>query len=150
MDAEDQEEFNKLVWKCDEPGNDCWLWLGATASSGYGVFNTKKGPEYVHRLALEMSLGRPIAADRVAGHARQPGGHEKACCNPDHLSEITRSENALDSSADGTNHKVRLTDDQVRAIRADPRPQRVIGEEYGIIQAMVSHIKRRIRYASVV
>lgn len=150
MDAEDIEEFNKLVWKCDEPDFDCWLWLGARAGNGYGVFNTKTGPQYVHRLALEMKLGRPIAADRVAGHARQPGGHEPACCNPDHLSEITRSENAYDCQADGRNHRVHLTDEEVRAIRADPRPQRVIGEAYGIIQGMVSHIKTRLRYASVV
>ena len=150
MDAEETEEFFKQVWKCDEPGYDCWLWLGAVSGKGYGVFQTKKGPQYAHRLALEMRLGRPIAADRFAGHAREPGGHEPACCNPDHLREVSRSENALDSVADGTHHKVHLTDDQVRAIRADPRPQREIGEEYGIIQAMVSHIKTRLRYASVV
>jgi hypothetical protein len=150
MDAEDQEEFNKLVLKCDEPGFDCWLWIGTKSSNGYGVFNKKGEWEYVHRLALEMKLGRPIGPGLQAGHARTPGGHEPACCNPDHLREVTRSENALDCVADGRRHRVNLTDDQVRAIRADPRRQTVIAEEYGIIQGMVSHIKRRIRYASVV
>ena len=150
MDAEDTEQFFKQVIKCDEPGYDCWLWLGAVSGKGYGVFSGKRGPQYAHRLALEMRLGRPIGPGLFAGHAREEGGHNPACCNPDHLREVTRSENAFDSVADRTNHRVNLTDDQVRAIRADPRPQRVIGEDYGIIQAMVSHIKTRRSYASVV
>jgi hypothetical protein len=149
MDSEEQEEFNKQVWKCDEPGYQCWLWIGARAGSGYGIFNTKRGPEYAHRLSLEMKLGRPIGPGLQSAH--EPIiCHEPACVNPDHLREATRSENARDQDLDGTRHRVHLTDDQVRAIRADPRTQQVVAAEYGLVQSMIAHIRTRRCYKNVV
>lgn len=41
----------------------------------------------------------------------------------------------------------KLTEDQVRAIRLDSRPQRLIAAEYGIRQPAVSRIKRGHRWA---
>lgn len=42
-----------------------------------------------------------------------------------------------------------LTDDAIRAIRADKRSMRVIGAEHGISAPMVHHIKHRRRWAHV-
>lgn len=47
------------------------------------------------------------------------------------------------------NGRAVVTEDMVRAIRADARSQAAIGAEYGISQVQVSHIKRRIHWAHV-
>jgi hypothetical protein len=41
-------------------------------------------------------------------------------------------------------HNYKLTDDQIRAIRDDPRSQRIIAREHGIQQTYVGRIKKRI------
>lgn len=43
----------------------------------------------------------------------------------------------------------RFTDDEIRAIRADTRLQRIIAEEYGVAKSMISCIKSFDYYASV-
>jgi hypothetical protein len=77
------------------------------------------------------------------------GGHEPRCVNPDHLSEGPQSENMADRVADGRVVQHHYTDDQIRSIRADPRPQIVIAEEYGTTQPTISGIKNRRLYAHV-
>lgn len=50
----------------------------------------------------------------------------------------------------GTKHpRSKLTESQVLAIRADNRRQVEIAESYGIKQAQVSEIKRRIAWAHI-
>jgi hypothetical protein len=55
----------------------------------------------------------------------------------------------LDGTQPTTGYQPRLSDDKVRAIRADPRPQVLIAEEYGISQPAISFIKSRKTYRSV-
>jgi len=43
----------------------------------------------------------------------------------------------------------KLTEDEVLRIRADNRPQRRIAADYGITQAAVSLIKRRINWRHI-
>jgi len=45
------------------------------------------------------------------------------------------------------NAQARLTADQVRAIRADPRPEPAIAETYGVSRGAISHIKLRQTWA---
>jgi hypothetical protein len=147
-----KERFWSKVNKTDE--DSCWLWTGGIfTNTGYGTFRYKGKSMNAHRVALELSLGRPILPGMDAAHEPQPVCHTRACVNPNHLYEATRSENMLDRHLDGTQpttgYQPRLSDDKVRAIRADPRPQVLIAEEYGITQPAISFIKNGKTYRSV-
>jgi hypothetical protein len=93
----------------------------------------------------------------------------RPCCNPAHLWLGTTDDNMADMVAKGRSasgdrswshqhpetqrgeqngHSI-LTEDQVRAIRADTRSQAAIGADYGIAQAHVSRIKLRQNWKHV-
>lgn len=84
-------------------GTDCWIWQGETNATGYGEFRWynskthKKEGGGAHKAALELKLGRPLKEGHVAGH-RCPGRvtPDRRCCNPDHLEEISQSQNVQD------------------------------------------------------
>ena len=44
------------------------------------------------------------------------------------------------------NSQAKLTAEQVRAIRKDTRACKVVGAEYGLSQAQVSRIRRRVHW----
>jgi hypothetical protein len=121
------------------------LWTGSLYRDGYGQFGLEKKMVRAHRLSLEWSLGRSIGAGLVARHKCR----NRHCVNPEHLEEGTHAENCQDKVRDGTNigargskhGKSKLTEEQVRAIRVDQRPQKEIAAEYGIDRATVSDIK---------
>lgn len=70
----------------------CWEWEGATNSRGYGVIRWRGKLTLTHRLALRLTLGRPLRRGKLVLHAC----HNRRCCNPAHLSEGTASRNQFD------------------------------------------------------
>jgi hypothetical protein len=150
MTEEEQVEYWARVQKCDNNGYDCWIWTGSFCGNGYGIFKVNGWAKYAHRISLEMKLGREIRPGLNANHTRMEGGHEPCCVNPDHLTEGPQSENMADRIADGRVIRHDFTDDQIRSIRADPRPQIVIAEQYGTTQPTISGIKNRKLYLHVV
>lgn len=71
----------------------CWNWLGARTLEGYGVISVRGRLQYVHRIALEMALGRPLAEGMFACHKCD----NKSCARPRHLYEGTASDNQRDT-----------------------------------------------------
>jgi hypothetical protein len=70
----------------------CWNWVGSRRPDGYGLMYVAelKKQRRSHRLVYEL-LVRPIADGLVIDHlCRNP-----ACCNPDHLEEVTNRTNVL-------------------------------------------------------
>jgi hypothetical protein len=67
----------------------------------------------------------------------------------------THTENMQDKSLHGTElfgeakHDARLTEEQVRAIKRDPRASRVVGAEYGVSHTAVLRIRRGERWRRV-
>jgi hypothetical protein len=65
-------------------------------------------------------------------------------------------ENQRQRVLDGTDNRgeqhgnSKLTEEQVRAIRIDTRTQRVIAEEYGVGQSLISDVKTRKKWSHVV
>jgi len=114
----------------------CWVWKGSKVAQGYGQIKWHGKMVRVHRLYWLLS-GRTIPAGLEMCHGT---GCSKACYNPDHLRPDTRSANMLDKHADGTMH-TKLTEEQVKAIRLDPRTQQVIADAYGVRQGDISKIK---------
>jgi hypothetical protein len=142
-----------------EPNSGCWLWLQCTNFRGYGLIRRDGRTRTAHRVAFEIVYGSIPKGMLVCHKCDTPG-----CVNPDHLFLGTSKDNTADMLRKGrmatgvrqgayTKPEMRrrgeqhgcakLTADQVRAIRLDPRPQRVIAADYGMKQPQISSIKRR-------
>lgn len=105
--------------KVDKSGGDdeCWPWIGALGSCGYGSFLLDGRYVVAHRFSLELALGGPIPSSLVAMHSC----NNRRCVNPGHLSAGTHSENTRYAVRTGNLDRSRcgkLSKAQVRAMRA--------------------------------
>jgi hypothetical protein len=136
-------EFDRFKKYWDEPADldACWNWTGASRN-GYGLFGLRGAMVGTHRLALVQSSGLN-PADLDCCH----NCNNRKCVNPTHLRWDTRTNNLHDRIAAGTDPKgerhgmSKLTEEQILAIRADDRSQRIIATEYGVSQPLISKIK---------
>lgn len=80
-----------------ERGSGCWIWTRAINSGGRPVRKWAGAMVPVARWALSAALGRPLRDGMVAGHRCDRG----QCVNPDHLEEISESQNLTDAWARG-------------------------------------------------
>jgi DNA-binding CsgD family transcriptional regulator len=75
------------------------------------------------------------------------------CCNPAHLEPGTAQDNADDQTKRGRRPcgeqrpDAKLTDAEVLAIRRDPRPYRVIAENYGVCRGLIGSVKDGKKWA---
>lgn len=150
MTAREQDRFWRKVRRTDT----CWLWVGATTKSGYGVFVREDGVHTTaHRVSLEHRDG-PLAAHEDAAHRCDV----KPCVRPDHLFRATRQENMDDMirkgrSRRGDHHqtaKIGVAD--VRAIRrrhAAGVASKVLAVEYGITPRSIRKVARGVRWGWV-
>lgn len=71
-----------------------------------------------------------------------------ACVNPEHLSIGDRVSNALDAVAKGRNPfgsrhgMAKLTETDIPAIRRDPRPLKIIAQDYGVAPETIYDVRR--------
>ena len=137
--------FWALVDQSDPSG--CWPWKGSVER--YGRFTLPgRRTRYAHRLAYEQRVG-PIPGGIQVRHTCD----NPVCCNPAHLVLGTQAENLADMvergrSKRGEKHwNVRLTEEEVAAIRADIRPSTVVGPEYGVHPRHVRRIRQGVRWA---
>lgn len=119
----------------------CWLWQRQVNNKGYGclsMYRADKGrhyPTYAHRVAWSLTNGPIPDGLNVLHHCDTP-----ACVNPDHLFLGSQRDNMRDCRDKGRlNLTIRmktanshLTEHQVREIRIDTRPHRVIAAVYGL------------------
>lgn len=134
------------------PEAGCWLWTGSWNSDGYGnIWNPPK-TDKAHRVSYEIHVG-PIPLGMLVLHRCDT----PACVNPAHLFLGTDMDNSLDKRCKGRapshhgtdNPNAKLTPDQVRAIRIDKRPLRLIAADYGISISMASYVRRGDHWKSV-
>jgi len=95
-------------WKhTDRRGDgECWPWVGAVGTSGYGVLMMRKdgGLRRAHRLSVEIA-GTPIPAGRIVCHRCG----NRRCVNPSHLYVGTYADNARDTVRQGRDAHARKT-----------------------------------------
>lgn len=141
-----EERFWKSVDKTpgQGPNGDCWEWQAGRLESGYGRITIgKHGEEKAHRLSYRLNCEEIPDGLWVLHDCDNP-----PCCNPDHLFLGTSDDNVADMVAKRRHrfgvrhHKAKLSDDEVRAIRSDPRMQIDIADEYGVTQGLIGMIKR--------
>lgn len=126
----------------------CWIWLGTVGSNGYGVIARKRVPIGVHRLSYEAFCGPIPAGSLVCHKCDQP-----LCVNPTHLFLGTHKDNTDDKCRKGrqrwnlnlgaARYGAKLTEDQVRAIRASPKRNKDIAADYGLAANSISNIRSR-------
>lgn len=148
-----------------DPNTGCWLWLGAErGSNGYGGFKVDGVKWAAHRYSWAIHKGPIPNGMQVCHRCDVP-----ACVNPMHLFLGTGQDNTADKVAKnrqskGASHSAakagtsakgehggmsKLKTEQVLAIRADRRTQRVIARDYGITQAAVSAIITRKTWSHI-
>ena len=136
----------------EEPNTGCFLWTGALRGKGYGCFKIGNKNQIASRVSYELYNGTIPVGTIVCHSCNQP-----CCVNPKHLYAGTYSDNMIQAVeqgrqfvASGTkNGQAKLTNDQVLAIRADPRYQREIAKDYGVSQLHVSRIKRKLVWKDI-
>ena len=140
-------------WKHVSKTESCWLWSGAKLKSGYGAFN--RGSAVVvtaHRFSFEMANGQ--IPDGICVLHRCD---VKTCVRPDHLFLGTKADNIKDMYAKGRGNPPRgerspsakLTEDQVRTIRADCRSPRKIAKQFDVARSTIRNIKKYRKWAHV-
>lgn len=128
----------------------CWNWTAAKHNYGYGHFSIGGEIKKAHKLSYQHFKGEIADGLCVCHKCDNP-----SCVNPSHLWLGTHAENMDDRDAKGrnvnhvgeTHGNSKLTEQDVRAIRADTRTYREIGADYGIVKSQVGFIKRRIQWA---
>lgn len=136
---------------------DCWLWSAAKDKDGYGVFRGEAAGVMhakAHRWSWAHHNGRQIPDGMLICHSCDT----PSCVNPAHLSLGTGAENQKQRWQRGRGFvhfgrrppAAKLSDDEVREIRAATGRQADIGRRYGVSQTAVSDIKRRRSWAHVI
>jgi hypothetical protein len=159
---------NNFWGRVSQPSPDeCWEWLGALTSAGYGNVSWHGKTVQAHRLAYALSVGTIglHTGFRVPGNAaryKQFVLHtcdNRRCCNPKHLFLGSMRANLLDAYAKGrktqpqsehTNAK--LTAQQVHEIRAQYArgcKQVDLAAQYGVSQRTISLVVRRETYRDI-
>lgn len=132
--------------------NGCLQWTGCTNEDGYGLIGGpriagKPVARKTHRVAYEVFVG-PITNGLSVLHKCD----NHACINPKHLYLGTQAQNIRDMSERNQarwNPLRKLTDHQVRSIRASSETQRVLGERYGIAQCCIAFIRTGRTYRHI-
>lgn len=115
---------------------DCFVFNRATNEGGYGRIGIPGTDRAMlaHRAVMEHHYGK---SDLEVLHSCD----NPPCVRIEHLSYGTRLDNNTDAITKGRQRGRALADEEVEAIRVDPRRQVDIAADYGISQAHVSRIK---------
>lgn len=138
--------------KVDQSGGpeSCWRWLGNFDDDGYGRFRMHRRRFRAHRVAWELANGRKVPNGLVMRHLC-PGGANRWCCNPHHLSTGTVQDNADDTVRDARhtfgerNVNAKLNAALVREIRArhaSGASMRRLARELGVNDGTIGNVVR--------
>ena len=138
--------FDRLIAKLDVRGPyDCWIWKGAVSGGGYAQISDKGVMRGMHRVSWSLHNKKPVPKGKPVLHSCDT----PLCGNPRHLTLGTHRKNVAQMIARGrhtrgiTHGMVKLTETEVRAIRADPRSLRAIGRDYALAFGQIGAIKNR-------
>ena len=95
MSGKEKKQFNwsferRFMRRIQQDANGCWNWTGSKMHNGYGQLAVGPKRWAAHRYAYTQLRG-----DIPAGLDLDHLCRNRACCNPDHLEPVTRSENLL-------------------------------------------------------
>lgn len=126
----------------------CIDWPYSVSGTGRPVIWHNGRMEQAARVVLNMTLGPPPTDKHFALHSPIEC-HNQNCINPRHLRWGTPSENNADMFLDGTacvgmrNAQCKLSDDDIRAIRASSVRSVELAGQFGISERTVRKIRAR-------
>jgi hypothetical protein len=136
-------------WLYVQKSKRCWEWTGYKNAKGYGIINLRGERVMAHRMAYELAGGSIPDGMFVLHHCDNPG-----CVKPKHLflgtladnnADMWAKENGRGGSMPGTgNHRAKLTEADVRAIRASNESGPVLGARYGVTRNQIWGIRHRV------
>ncbi|WP_082549806.1 HNH endonuclease signature motif containing protein [Mesorhizobium sp. Root157] len=137
--------IERLMARCDDTGS-CWEWTGSADSKGYGRLNLGDTPILVHRASWEAFRG-PIPEGMFVCHRCD----NPRCFRPEHLflgdqqmnmdDKMSKKRHRYGVSRGADHGCAKLTEQQVRDIRASSGPSRIIAERFGISGRQVRDIR---------
>lgn len=128
----------------------CWEWPAARTPAGYGRVAIARVVQYAHRLSFVCFVG-PIPEGHMVCHRCD----NPPCWNPAHLFTGTATDNARDRSQKGRSQRGedhyarKLTEDQVREIRASDLSGPELARRYGVKFASIYKIRDGRSWAHV-
>jgi hypothetical protein len=129
---------------CPELG-PCWIWTGPLEKTGYARFWVERRNQFVHRFSYEVTNGHIGDSKRLVMHKCD----NRACANPGHLTLGTHLDNSRDAvtkdrQAYGERtSRSKLTNQQVREIRASVDSGVVLAKRYGVSKTTISCVRLR-------
>lgn len=119
------------------PPSKCWPYKGARTARGYGEMTYQRRLVYAHRVIAEHFNGPADGLD-VAHSCDHPW-----CCNPNHLSVCTRSDNMRDCVKKGRHWSPRKVTkgngEMIRRMRASGKTQNDVAARIGVCQQTISY-----------
>ncbi len=135
--------------------DECWPWTGTADPNGYGVITFAGKLQRAHRLAYLFTKGPIGSFSSSRSMSVCHACDNPTCCNPAHLFVGTDRDNVHDMVAKGRiqqgeqHHAAKLTADQVAAIRADRRRDRLVAADYGVSNATVAGLRKNGSWPSL-
>lgn len=127
---EADEKTTRRFWKkvAKAGPDDCWEWQAAKDSSGYGAFNICGRVRGAHLVSYLIANGK-MAENDVAHTCAN-----RACVNPAHLKDTTRTSNMqnpetrrrISKKARGGRRNTKLTDEQIRFVKERFRDDKLL------------------------
>ena len=138
----------------DPPTNGCWDWTGSTDHHNYGYYECRNGGKRnlfrAHRVSWAIFNDQPIPLPdiKIRHTCDRP-----ICVHPAHLIPGTQADNMRDMAQRGRGRNnppkgenspnSKLTDDDVREIRASELSGRAMALKHGVHPATISRIRLR-------
>jgi hypothetical protein len=161
--TDNEMDVKQRFWSKVRKTETCWLWTAARNEWGYGLFRFEGKLRLAHRVIWTLECG-PIPTGICVLHRCDT----PACVRRDHLFLGTNKDNAEDMMRKGrgrtrvvpqrrlvtlcgsSNPISKLTDEQAEEIRrtyaVGELSQRRLASIYGVAQAQISRIVRRVSY----
>ncbi len=111
----------------------CWTWTGAISPAGYGRAKIRGRVDYMHRFAVEWTIGRRLRVGEQIDHLCR----DRRCARPSHLEIVTAAENTRRGAT------AKLTWPEVlelRRRRASGETTVALGLAFGVHSSEVSRI----------
>ena len=137
-------------WRFVDKDDGCWEWQGRTAGR-YGQFSLTKSKRVpAHRFSYELHFGEIPNGIVICHHCDNP-----TCVRPDHLFAGSLSDNMQDMIAkhghpkQRTSYRYKLTENDVRYIRASNETTYALAERYGVDPTSIGNVRLRKTWRNV-